>query len=155
MRNPLIIMITSLTILTSTPSFAGLGDHAVTVAIDAQKMSARFFQAHQTIQQPWTRHDLTLQDGTATEFTDASGIVFAVAWKTQTMPDLTALLSSHKSEFDQAQINQNEKIRSPRHFSAKVGDMTVVSAGHLRAFEGYAYLSTMLPQGFDFGELSK
>ena len=71
------------------------------------------------------------------------------------MPNLSTLLSTHKANFDLAQSQQNSKIRSPRHFSAQIGDMNVVSTGHLRAYQGYAFLSTMLPQGFDQGELTK
>ena len=141
--------------LACAPSFAGLGDHAVSVTTDARALRAKSLSARPGTSASWTRNELTLQDGLATEFSDASGTVFAVSWKTQSMPDLSSLLGGHKGAFDSAQTQQGEKMRSPRRFAATAGDMTVLSTGHLRAFQGYAYLSSMLPQGFDLGELSK
>ncbi len=97
-----------------------------------------------------TRHDISLMDGgTATEFADADGTVFAVAWQAPTMPDLGTLLGNYKASLDRAQSVRQTGQRLARRFNTEDSEWVYSSRGHLRAFRGYAYLPAKLPTGFD------
>ena len=148
------------------PANAALGAHAGGVESDARAMQARSFAARRVQEASWTRQDLALPDGgTATEFADASGTVFAVAWSAPTLPDLSVLLGAHSAGFARAQrraIEAREKpqagsvsILSHRMLSAQEGDLVVRSGGQLQAYRGHAFLSSALPSDFEIKELSK
>jgi hypothetical protein len=140
------------------PAQAGLGGHSASLPTEAKAMKATALAAR-TVTTPsstYSRQELTLADGgKASEFIDASGQVFAVSWKSPTMPDLTTLLGSYRASLDKAQQNTSALGRAPRQINMKDGDCVLVSTGRLRSYEGFAYLSTQLPANFDIQELSK
>ena len=73
--------------------------------------------------------------GSAVEFVDTHGTVFAVSWQAPIMPDLSVLLGHYKVRLDAAQ-QASHTMRSPRRLQANNGDWVIVSTGHLRAFQG-------------------
>jgi hypothetical protein len=137
-------------------SHAALGGKAQAVAIDAQAPRAISLAASPAATGGnFVRHAIPLADGgTAVEFVDENGMVFAVSWASPTMPDMNALLGTYRGALERAQQARLGKVRSPRMLSASEGDWTIVSTGHLRAFRGYSYLRSQLPQGFDIKQLA-
>jgi hypothetical protein len=83
---------------------------------------------------------------TVSEYADAKGVVFAVAWTGPVPPDLRSLLGPH---FDAYAARVREQ-RGPGHSQLRVAadDLVVVSSGRMGAFEGKAWLSSRLPAGF-------
>jgi hypothetical protein len=72
------------------------------------------------------------------------GKVFGVSWKGPTLPDLSQLLGSSFAEF---QNGLQHKAGRRRVAVVHNSDLVVESTGHTRAFQGRAYLNSMLPVG--------
>lgn len=85
------------------------------------------------------------------EFVDASGVVFAVRWSGAFKPDLKELLGRHFETFRDKGAARRGGSRS--HLAVDTGEAVVVSSGHMRAFEGRAWLPSRLPAGFDTQEM--
>jgi hypothetical protein len=91
--------------------------------------------------------DTTLATGThVREYVSGSGVVFAVAWDGPFLPDLKALLGKH---FDTMTA---ESERLPRAGRSRMGvdrpEVVINSGGHMRAFEGSAWVPAEFPAGF-------
>lgn len=136
---------------------AGLGGTGADIATDAARLHAWPLAAQASARSQagtsFTRHPIALPSGgTAVEFVDAAGAVFAVSWTAPILPDLSVLLGSYKTNLDAVQ-QARRTLRSPRMLQADNGDWVVVSTGHLRAFQGYSYLRSKMPAGFDLQQL--
>ena len=145
-------------VLVASAARAALGGYATELAADATQLHARVMSAQVQVSTAggaaFTRHQMTLPaGGHAVEFVDTGGYVFAVSWAAPLMPDLSMLLGSYKASLDAAQ-QAPRAVRSPRLLRADTGDWVLVSSGHLRAYQGYSYLRSRLPAGFDLNELA-
>ena len=100
----------------------------------------------------YRRRDTTLATGTnVSEYLTAGGVVFAVTWDGPMLPDLKALLGKY---FDKMVA---ESANAPRAGRARIGvnlpEVVINSGGHMRAFEGSAWLPAELPAGFSVDDL--
>jgi len=91
--------------------------------------------------------DTTLASGTrVSEYVSESGIVFAVTWEGPVLPDLKALLGKY---FDTMVA---ESARAPRAGRSRIAvnlpEVVINSGGHMRAFEGSAWIPAQFPAGF-------
>jgi len=94
----------------------------------------------------------TLEGGTTVrEYINASGIVFAVSWSGPFKPDLKKLLDGY---FD-AMVAESAKSPRAGHSQLRVNrpDLIIISGGHMRAFEGKAYLPAAFPAGFSAADI--
>lgn len=157
------VLLAAPALLLCATAHAALGGHFGDVASDATAMHARSLTALSRSGQGFTREQIALPGGgTATEYVDGTGYVFAVSWSAPVIPDLSVLLGSYKANFDSAQVAARDsragaggvRLRSPRAFRADNGEWVVFSAGHLRGFYGYSYLRSRLPAGFSVTELA-
>jgi len=91
--------------------------------------------------------DTTLATGTRVrEYIAADGIVFAVAWDGPVPPDLKALLGKY---FDTMTAQSKGVPRAGRSYvSVNLPGVVIYSGGHMRAFEGSAWIPAQLPAGF-------
>ena len=124
------------------PGWAVLGGSAESVVTDQLK-----FQAKRAVveTQDYTLHVISLNDGTLIrEYVTPAGKVFGVSWSGPTIPDLPQLLGAYNAEFQNA---AHPKAGHRRSASVHDSDLVVESSGHLRAFYGRAYLSSLLPAG--------
>jgi len=124
------------------PVWGALGGTEDSLATD----QARFRAVRRMVPERGYRlHEFTRDDGTSIrEYVSLEGRVFGVSWKGPTLPDLSQLLGSNFTEF------QNSLQRKPgRRKTATVRntDLVVESTGHTRAFFGRAYLNSLLPAG--------
>jgi len=89
-----------------------------------------------------------LDSGTTVhEFVDASGTVFAVSWSGPFLPDLKEILGDH---FDAMLAQAAKGQRGQRsQLTLRRSDVVIVTAGHMGALEGRAWLPAKLPAGFD------
>ena len=124
------------------PAWAVLGGSAESVAADQVK-----FRASRRVSstREYSVHEISRDDGMVIrEYVTASGKVFGVSWSGPVIPDLSQLLGSYNTEF------QNTlRAKRGRRGAAVVRnpDLVVESGGHMRAFYGRAYLSSVLPNG--------
>ena len=94
----------------------------------------------------------TLEGGTTVrEYINASGTVFAVSWAGPFKPDLKKLLDGY---FD-AMVAESAKSPRAGHSQLMVNrpDLVIISSGHMRAFEGRAYLPAAFPVGFTAADI--
>ncbi|MYM68420.1 DUF2844 domain-containing protein [Pseudoduganella sp. FT55W] len=113
------------------------------------KLAARSLAATtQASDAVYTVTQSTLDSGTIVrEYTDASGVVFAVSWKGPTLPDLRTLLG------DKFTVMTSNAAKRPKaghsQLAVDQSDVVIVSNGHMRAFAGQAWIPASLPAGFD------
>jgi len=91
--------------------------------------------------------ETTLATGTrVSEYVSESGVVFAVTWEGPMLPDLKALLGKY---FDTMVA---ESARAPRAGRSRIAvnlpGVVINSGGHMRAFEGSAWIPAEFPAGF-------
>lgn len=91
--------------------------------------------------------DTTLATGThVREYVSNSGIVFAVTWDGPILPDLKALLGKH---FDTLVAESARMPKAGRsHVAVNAPEVIIHSGGHMRAFEGSAWIPAEFPAGF-------
>jgi hypothetical protein len=122
------------------PLWAALGEPEQSVQADREHMAG---QVKRTVFENYTLHEITSPDGRKVrEYVTPGGTVFAVAWEGRTMPDLSQLLGSYFSLFQQAAAS-----RTRRHgpLVVQAGPLVVESGGHPGAFQGRAYLPHLIP----------
>lgn len=95
----------------------------------------------------YTLRETTLATGTQVrEYISGSGIVFALAWNGPMLPDLKALLGQY---FDTMVAESASKPRAGRsHLGVDLPEVVIHSGGHMRAFEGSAWIPAQFPAGF-------
>lgn len=88
-----------------------------------------------------------LPNGTTVREYARNGVVFAVAWNGPFLPDLRELLGRHfatlTDDAARAPAAGHNRIRIARP------DVTIESGGHMRAYNGRAWVNGLLPAGFD------
>jgi hypothetical protein len=94
----------------------------------------------------------TLATGTrVSEYVAAGGTVFAVAWDGPMLPDLRTLLGQY------FEAMTDESARAPRAGRGRLvvdePGVVIHSGGHMRAFEGSAWIPAQLPAGFSADDL--
>jgi Protein of unknown function (DUF2844) len=136
-----LVLLSTLT-AAALPGWAALGGSAESVATDQVK-----FQARRAVMETraYAVHEISRDDGTLIrEYVTPAGKVFGVSWSGPVLPDLSQLLGSYNTEFQDA-------VRAKRIGRGAVvvhnPDLVVESTGHMRAFYGRAYLESMLPSG--------
>ncbi len=96
----------------------------------------------------FTEASRTLESGTQVrEWINAAGIVFAVAWSGPFLPDLREQLGTHFQALADGQRSQGRGSRS--RVSVQQADLVIFSGGRMGAFEGRAWIPSLLPAGFD------
>lgn len=134
----------------------------------------------QAIKAQYTEHVTEFEGISVKEYENTQGKVFAVLWRGPVKPDLEALLGSYNSEFQEADQKQrradrdqmkkfvalknevgveNAKksvkigLRSKSYGSVKSQNIVVQRSGHMRDLKGMAYIPSLVPAGFDLGDL--
>jgi len=133
------------------PAFAGLGGDASTVTADVVKMKG---QARSAPGNGYTVSQITLPSGTlVNEYISAEGKVFAVTWKGASVPDLSQTLGSYFEEYKAAASVAPHA--SHHHLTVRQPDLVVVTGGHMRAWNGKAYVPSLLPPNFSLDEIKQ
>ncbi len=129
------------------PAWASLGGNVDTITTDQSRMMVRFRAMAST--GSGALHTLSLANGgELREYTNASGIVFAVRWTGPGKPDLVSLLGPSFAvlQADNPVAARHGLRRAPMVDRA---DLKIVTGGRAGAFWGYAWLPQSAPAGFD------
>ncbi len=113
--------------------------HDGTVAAPSQRLAA--IQS-QTVQ--------TASGATVTEYADAAGTVFAVAWRGPFKPDLQQLLGAYFQPYLRGRPRTGTGLTTS---SVHGADIVVHSSGRMRNFYGLAWVPSLVPAGFDVSRL--
>jgi hypothetical protein len=128
-------------ILATAPAWAALGEYESSVSLDQQALRSedrvQTFQAYKV-------HELTSANGTIVrEYVSPEGKVFGIAWKGHFAPDMRQLLGPSYAEFQQALQSRAPRRGAP--LIVRTDELVFVSAGHMRAYYGHAYVPSLVP----------
>lgn len=128
-----------LLVIGSVPAWAALGQYESSVSLD-QKFIAG--QDRQVVRQGYHLHEITTSDGSfVREYVSPAGIVFGVSWQGHAIPNLQQLLGSHMADLQSAP----KRVVPRRSVLVKTDTFVFVSIGHLRSFQGHAYVPSLVP----------
>ncbi len=136
--------------LAARPALAALGEPADSIASDQKALSA--LRSSSTAHKNYTVQVVGSDAVTVREYISPSGIVFGVAWNGMTRPDLTQLLGTYFTEYQQARKQAPPK--PGRRFSRVKTDRVIVETwGHMRNLQGRAYAPALIPSGVTIDEI--
>ncbi|HKV25500.1 MAG TPA: DUF2844 domain-containing protein [Candidatus Acidoferrum sp.] len=127
------------------PASASLGGDTASVKNDVAKMETT---VRTTSGQGYEVHEMKSQAGVAIkEFASPAGTIFAVSWSGPTHPDLRQLLGAYYDQYVQAVQEQRAHRRGRGPLLIHEPGLVMKVSGHLRAFQGKAYLPQLVPAG--------
>lgn len=129
---------------------AELGGDVASVQTDQSRLKA---MRRATPSNGYTVHELSTDSGIQIrEYASAAGKVFAVTWRGPFLPDLQQLLGAYFPAFKAAaQSHRDGGARGP--VSVEQQDLIVQSGGRLRAFNGRAWVPSLLPPQVSIEEI--
>jgi len=125
---------------------ATLGESAASVESDRRALSAA--QRSLEVRDGYTVQELRSDAVDIREYVSPSGVVFGIAWNGLTHPDLTQLLGSYSSEFQNA-MKKTPRTPGHRRLQVKTDRIVVERWGHMRDLRGRAYIPALIPPGVD------
>ena len=132
------------------PARAELGGDATSVQNDQSQLHAvrRVTQSN-----GYTVHELQMAGGIVVhEYATAQGKVFAVTWLGPFIPNLQQLLGNYFPAFKVAAAARHAAgVRGP--VMVKQDDLVVRSSGHMRAYNGRAYVPSLIPPQVSLEEI--
>jgi hypothetical protein len=137
--------------LMSATTWASLGGGVNTVAADSAALSG---QVSSTSMVQYDVHQISSDGLVVREYVTRQGQVFAITWQGPFKPDLKQLLGDYFARYQSAvaAAAQNRAGRH-RHFAVSGSDVVVQSSGRMRAFQGLAYIPSLVPAGVSVSEL--
>jgi hypothetical protein len=140
---------TSLAVL-SGPASAALGGDVASVRADTVQIRGQLVSTEMTA---YTQHDITTGPNTIVhEYISRAGKVFAVTWRGPLPPNLPQLFGDYFETYRSAAIAQSHP-GNHRHVSIVQPDFVVQALGRLRAFQGTAYVPSLVPAGVNIADL--
>ncbi len=141
------------------PALAALGQGAQSISADGQLLGApqrlalvqgSAASAASAAATVTTQVVRTPQGVTVTEYLDASGTVFGLAWHGPVKPDLRQLLGGYFSRYLASAAAGSGGLASAQTVG---NDLVVRSAGSMQGFVGTAYVPSLVPAGFSVAQL--
>lgn len=142
-------LVLGIALTASVQAWATLGGTADSVETDRRAISAKS-AASVTSNSLYSVHEINRAGTIVREYVSSRGVVFAVTWRGQTIPDLQSLLGSYFEEYADAREAQGH-TRAPQLI--KSANMIVHHGGHMRALHGYAQLPLLVPAGVNVEKL--
>jgi len=155
MGNKLSVLILSLTLaaaILASPrqARATLGEPADSVATDRKALSA--VRKATTAGSRYTVQEVESDSTIVREYVAPSGVVFGIAWNGLVHPDLTLLLGSYASEYNDA-LQRTPRKKGLRRLQVKAERVVVEKWGHMRNLQGRAYDPSLIPSGVSVDEI--
>jgi Protein of unknown function (DUF2844) len=127
-------------VLGAAPAWAVLGEPLSSVQSDHVYFRGMLVRVPR---QGYELHQITAPDGTVIrEYVSPEGTVFGVSWQGPVMPNLSQLLGSYLTDFQQASQSPHAR-RAP--LVVHTDRVVIESGGHMRAFHGRAYVPNLVP----------
>ena len=136
-------------LLVAAPCWAALGGGAASVSADGAALNG---QVRTTSTVQYDVHEITNDGMTVHEYVTRQGQVFAISWQGPFKPDLRQLLGDYFSRYQSA-AGAVPRAGSHRLFAVNTPDLVIESTGHLRAFQGLAYIPSLVPSGVSVSQL--
>ena len=130
------------------PAQATLGEDVATVQNDRIQMKA---QLRTTSVAGYTVHEIQTPANTVVrEYISAAGKVFAVAWTGPIQPDFQQTFGRY---YDEYHAEASSHRVGQRQLHVQHADFVVHASGHMRAFQGTAYVPSLLPPNFSIADI--
>lgn len=142
--------VTAAVLLAAERSYAILGEAEDSVASDKTALSTH--RAVTTARIGYTIQEIISDAVTVREFVSLSGVIFAVAWNGLIHPDLTHLLGSYATEYDDA-LRRTSPEPGRRRLRVEANRVIVETWGHMRNLQGRAYVPALIPPGVAIDEI--
>ena len=143
------ILIPYLCLALTLPTWASLGENAVSVQNDRVHMKGTLRSA---ATQRYVRCEIQVPTGQIVrEFVGPGGKVFGVAWEGPFQPDLQQALGPYFERMKQAVAAQRRHGHGP--ISVETPGFVFNQGGHARNFRGRAFVPDMVPAGVDVSEI--
>jgi Protein of unknown function (DUF2844) len=127
---------------------ATLGEPEASVLTDAAQLQGSV--KHSNLG-GYRQHEIQLSSGTVVrQYAGLDGRVFAITWHGPYMPNLKLILGRY---FDAYVAAEKAPHADHHHLKVQQGDLMVESSGHMRAFNGRAWLPSAIPAGLSVGDL--
>jgi hypothetical protein len=140
----------ALTVAVATPALAALGGDSTTVQADVARMKGAL---RITSSAGVTVHEITTSYGTVVrEYITPGDKVFAISWRGPVNPDLRQMLGDYYTQYEQA-----ASLPHPgghRHLAIEQPGLVVQVSGRMRAFEGRAWVPSLVPQNFSVSDIN-
>ena len=140
----------ALTVAVATPALAALGGDSTTVQADVARMKGAL---RVTSSVGVMVHEITTSYGTVVrEYITPGDKVFAISWRGPVNPDLRQMLGDYYTQYEQA-----ASLPHPgghRHLAIEQPGLVVQVNGRMRAFEGRAWVPSLVPQNFSVGDIN-
>jgi hypothetical protein len=134
---------------------AALGGDMNTVTADQQQLRAT--RTVRTNDAKYAVHEITTSYGTVVrEYVSPDGKVFGVAWRGPFLPDFQQIFGAYYQQFAQgaeASTNAGPRRSHNAPLTVQQPELVVHSAGHARAYSGFAYVPGLVPPGVDTKEI--
>ena len=142
MRSALVLLIL---ISRCACSYAALGSAPSDFGVQKNGVKARSLAAASAT---YHINETTLDSGTVVHeyVATSSGSVFAVSWAGPSMPDLRTLLGDSFTTLTTEAAKRPKAGHSQLNITGQ--DVVIISAGHMRAYHGQAWIPSQLPAGF-------
>ncbi len=139
-----------LTGIVAAPAFAALGGDSTSVQADIARMKGAL---RITSAAGVTVHEITTSYGTVIrEYITPGDKVFAVSWRGPVNPDLRQMLGDYYPQYEQAASVPH--AGGHRHLAIEQPGLVVQVTGRLRAFQGRAWVPSLLPQNFSVTDIN-
>lgn len=137
--------------LFQSAAVAGLGEKETEIAKDQKALGLTGRKQNKLLHD--SVHELTQETLRVKEYVDPQGLVFAVSWKGNSHPDLTALLGPYLREYQDA-IQSRKKEKGHKKIGTIVTPHLVIEkSGTLRASQGRAYVPALIPAGVSINDI--
>lgn len=127
----------------ASPAWAALGEYESSVDLDA-----RALRGSDRIEprEAYRVHEITAANGLVVkEYVSPAGLVFGVSWQSSTMPNLQPLLGNSMADL-QAALSARTGRAGRGPLIVRTARLVFTSGGHMRAFHGYAYVPSLVPE---------
>jgi hypothetical protein len=135
--------------------FAGLGEKIDSLPKDMKVMGLKekAVAKSRSTSARFQIHELSQGALSVKEYVRPDGTIFAVTWKGNTQPDLSALLGVYVDDYQEAL--KNRKPRKGFRWAATTQGKNVIveTSGIMRAMRGRAYVPALLPSGVSVNDL--
>jgi hypothetical protein len=144
----------SLIDLSTRPAHAALG--ATTASVEADRASMKG-QLRTRSEAGYSVQEITTASGTLVrEFISPAGVVFAVSWSGQSMPNLQQTFGAYFTQFQaavQARRAQQPHLHGHNHLDIHTSSLVVHAMGHMRQYFGVAYVPALIPTNVSISDL--
>ena len=136
-------MITNL----ATSALGALGEQEDSVERDRQVLKGTRVTLENDA---FTVHQITTGGTILKEYVSHQGVIFGVSWRGRVHPDLSIILGSYYSEYQNTlEALPKKKGRVPPVF--KTSSFHIEKAGHMGDLTGRAFVSNLIPAGLTDG----